>query len=131
MILESRENDMSESVTLDLPPEIARRARAIATATNRRVEDVVVDWIGKVASEPPVESLSDGELLDLSRSQLSEPDQTVLSDLLGRQDDLAVTERARLDQLLEVYRTGMTNKARALKEAVVRGLIPRLNGDAA
>jgi hypothetical protein len=131
MSLERMEQDMSDSVTLDLPPEVARRARAVAAATKRRFEDVVVDWIGKVAAEPPVESLSDAEVLDLATGQLTAFDQSALSDLLGRQDELTVAEQAHLDQLLELYRTGMRNKARALREAVGRGLIPRLNGDAA
>jgi hypothetical protein len=120
---------MAESVTLELPADVARRARAVATATNRRMEDVVVEWIGKVASEPPVESLSDADVLELSRVQMGDTDQIELSALLGRKSELLTVERTRLDELLAIYRLGLKLKARALKEAVARSLIPRLNGD--
>jgi hypothetical protein len=120
---------MSEMVTLDLPPEVARRARALAAATNRRMEDVVVEWLGRVAAEPEIEMLPDAEVLELTRSQLSATDQEDLSDLLIRQSELTDRERSRLDDLMSIYRRGLTRKARALQEAVSRGLIPRLNGN--
>ena len=42
---------MSEQLTLDLPDELARQARALATATNRRFEDALVEWIEKAVAE--------------------------------------------------------------------------------
>lgn len=122
---------MSESVTLELPAEVARRARDVAAATNRRVEDVVVGWIERFAAEPPVEDLPDAEVLELSQSQMSDVDQSALSELLSRQPELAEPERNRLEELLAVYRRGLVLKARAVKEAVARGLIAGLNGNAA
>jgi hypothetical protein len=122
---------MSESVTLELPAEIARRARDLAAATNRRVEDVVIGWIQRVAADPPVEELPDAEVLELARMRMSDDEQSSLSDLLGRQSELAATERTQLEELLATYRRGLVLKARATKVAVSRGLIPRLNGDAA
>ena len=121
---------MSDTVTLELPPEVARCARALAAATNRRVEDVVVEWLGRVASDPDVGSLLDAEVLELTRSQLSAANQEVLSDLLRRQSELTDGEQSRLDELMTYYRRGLTRKAHALKEAVSRGLMPRLNGNA-
>jgi hypothetical protein len=126
-----KEFAMAETLTLDLPPDVARRARAVAAATNRRVEDVVVEWIGRGAAETPVETLPDADVLELTRSQLGDNDQAALSDLLGRQAELTPAERERLDGLLGVYRRGLVLKARAVKEAVARGLIPRLDGHAA
>jgi hypothetical protein len=121
---------MSESMTLELPTEVARRARDLAAATNRRVEDIVVGWLERAAADPPVEDLPDIEVLKLARQQMSDEEQSALSDLLGRQRELAESERTRLDGLLAAYRRGLVLKARATKEAVSRGLIPRLNGDA-
>ncbi|MSR54118.1 MAG: hypothetical protein EXS09_12625 [Gemmataceae bacterium] len=122
---------MSESMTLDVPADLARRARSLAAATNRRVKDVVVEWLGQVIAESPVEALSDAEVLGLSRSQLSDDEQAAISDLLGRQAELAKPERTRLDELLAIYRRGIVLKARATNEAVSRGLIPRLGDHAA
>ena len=56
---------MSEIVTLEIPDELAHRARALAAATNRPFEEAVVDWIGRAVEEPAVESLADHELLAL------------------------------------------------------------------
>lgn len=122
---------MFETLTLDLPTDVARRARALATATNRRVEDVVVEWLGRAAAETPVEVLPDADVLELARGRLADDDQAALTDLLGRQADLTGPERERLDGLLAVYRRGLVLKARAVKEAVARGLMPRLDGHAA
>lgn len=122
---------MSESMTLDVPADLARRARSLAAATNRRVEDVVVEWLGQIAAESPVELLSDAEVLELSCKQLSDDEQTALSDLLGRQAELVESERIRLNELLAIYRRGLVLKAQAMKEAVSRGLIARLGDHAA
>jgi hypothetical protein len=126
-----RGNSMSESLTLELPADVALQARAVASATNKRVEDIVVAWIGRGAAESPLEELPDAKIIELSESQLPEGDQTTLSDLLGRPGELSAEETVRLDELLATYRRGLVLKARATKEAVVRGLIPRLNGNGA
>ncbi len=122
---------MSESLTLELPADVAERARAIAAATNKRVEDVVVEWIGRGAADTSVELLPDTAVMELSRSQLPDDEQSNLSDLLSRQTELSAIDKTRLDDLLAKYRRGLVLKARATTEAVSRGLIPRLNGDAA
>jgi hypothetical protein len=122
---------MTESMTLDLPPDVIHRARSVAAATNRRVEEVVVEWLGRAAAETPVETMPDAEVLDLSRIRLPEGEQESMSDLLGRQAELSVAEREQLDSLLATYRRGLVLKARAMKEAVARSLIPRLDGHAA
>jgi hypothetical protein len=121
---------MSESLTLELPAEIARRARDLAAATNRRVEDVVVGWIERVAADPPVEEIPDAEVLELSRMRMSDDEQDSLSDFLRRQAELAATEPTQLEGLLGKYRRGLVLKARATKVAVSRGLISRLNDNA-
>ena len=51
---------VSESVTLELPAELMRQARAVAAASNRRLDDAVADWIGRAVAEGPVEPLADG-----------------------------------------------------------------------
>jgi hypothetical protein len=124
---------MSETVTLEIPAELAQKARALAAATNRRFEEALVEWIGRAVSEPAVESLGDKELLALCEDKLDSLRQEEMSRLLARhrEGELHEAERARLDELMLDYRRGLVLKARALKEAVARGLRPALGQDAA
>lgn len=124
---------MSETLTLQIPDELARRARALAAATHRRFEDAVVEWLRRAVDEPPVESLADDALLALCDSVLDAGDQEALSDLLSghREGTLSNPETQRLDALMATYRQGLLLKARAFKEAVARGLRPPLADDAA
>jgi hypothetical protein len=124
---------MSETVTLEVPDELARRVRALATATHRRFEDVVLDWLRRAVEEPPVEALPDGELLALCDATLDPADQEALSLLLAghREGTLSASDRASLDTLMDTYRRGLVLKARALNVAVSRGLRPPLTEDAA
>lgn len=124
---------MSEVLTLQLPSELARQARALAEASNRRLEDAVVDWIERAIAESPVEALPDAELLAVCDGKLPENVQQELSELLlrNRESVLTQADRQRLDEYLSTYRRQLVLKARALKEAVVRGLKPRLGDHAA
>jgi hypothetical protein len=121
---------MSQTLTVELPDELARRARSLAAAGNRRLEEAVIDWISRAVAEPEIEALPDDELLTRCDSALAAAVQDELSGLLAdaREDKLGATERARLDQLMGLYRRGMIEKARAWKEAVARGLRPSLAG---
>ena len=124
---------MSELLTLELPDEIARRARELAAATNRRMEDAVVEWISQAVTEPAIESLPNAEVLALCDAALDAAQQDQLSALLARlrEGELSDADRPRLDQLMATYRRGLIAKARAWKEAVARGLRPPLDTNAA
>lgn len=120
---------MGERVTLDLPNELAQNAREVAERTHRRLEDVLLEWLDRASSETPVEELPDDQLLVLADMQLGNEQQAELSDLLARQREgtLDVLGRARLDELMGIYRRGMIRKAQALQVAVARGLHPALS----
>ena len=124
---------MSEVLTLQLPDELARQARAFAHATNRPLEDVVLDWISQAVADPAVETLADDSLLALCDLTLEPAQQEELSKLLERaqEGELEMDDRDRLDQLMILYRRGLKLKARAWKEAVARGLRTPLADDAA
>lgn len=124
---------MGTTLTLELPDDLARRARALATATNRRFEEAIVEWISRAVADPDVESATDDELLALCDLTLDDVRQETLTDLLGRlrEGELSPADRLRLDDLMSVYRQGLVLKARAMAEAVSRGLKPRLADDAA
>lgn len=111
---------MSETLTLEIPDELARRARALAAATHRRFEDAVVDWLRRAVEEPDVETLPNDALLTLCDLMLDPSDQDELSALLARHREgpLPEPDRQRFDALMDSYRSGLLLKARAWKEAV-------------
>lgn len=120
---------MNHVVTLELPPDLALRAEAAAVRSHRRVEDVLLEWLGRAATDVPVDLLSDDQILALRDQQLGEEQQQELGALLARQREreLDGVGRRRLDELMDVYRRGMVLKAQALKVAVDRGLQPPLD----
>jgi hypothetical protein len=117
------------TVKLNIPDEVADRAREVADATQRRVEDVLIEWLDRASSDVPVESLSDAQVLELCDLQMSRKQQRELSSLLekSREGELDDAGRARLDELLVVYRHGLVRKSEALRVAVERGLRPPLS----
>jgi hypothetical protein len=120
---------MSEVVTLRIPDQLARDARAVASYTHRQMEEVLLEWMDRAAANPPIESLPDDQVLFLCKLQLNPAQQNELSELLARNREasLTATDQTRLDQLLNEYRQGMVRKAQALKVAVERGLQPPLS----
>ncbi len=119
---------MGHIVTLDLPSDLAQRAAAVAQQTHRQVEDVLLEWLGRAATDVPIESLPDDQVLALCDLEMSKSEQRELSALLARQREGTLNDgtRHRLDELMASYRSGMVEKARALKVAVERGLRPPL-----
>jgi hypothetical protein len=119
---------MTVRVTVELPEDLAERARREAARTGRAVGDVLVEWLDHAGAEPAVETLGDDQVLALCDSQMEPGQQEELSDLLARNREglLEKAERGRLEQLMHEYRRGLVRKARALKTAVERGLRPRL-----
>ena len=120
---------MAETVTLEIPDHIAQRAGEIADRTGRPMQEVLADWLLRGADEPPVELLSDEEVLEIADMQLPEAQQQELSDLLAgnREGELDDAEKIRLDELMDIYRRGLVRKAEAIRTSVERGLRPPLN----
>lgn len=119
---------MTEIITLELPEPLARQAKEIAALTQRRLEDVLVEWIDRAITDLPIESLPDAQVLALCDSQLPQEQQTALANLLAcnREGTLDEGDRQQLDDLMQIYRSGLVRKARALQVAVGRGLRPPL-----
>ncbi len=115
---------MAEIITLELPEPLARQAKEIAALTHRRLEDVLIEWIDRAITDLPIESLPDAQVLDLCDNQLPQEQQITLSDLLARNQEgqLSEPDRQQLDKLMQIYRSGLVRKARALQVAVSRGL---------
>lgn len=119
---------MSRIVTVPISDAAAVSAQELAQRTNRRIEDVLAQWIDQAASDIPADALSDEQLYALCRGQMDEDQQAVLSELLARQGEGALDDSARpqLDELLRTYRRGLVRKAEAMRVAVARGLIAPL-----
>ncbi len=111
-------------VVISVRDEILRTAAHAAEESQRRVEEVLADWLERAITEMPVETLSDEEIRALTERQLKPEDQDALSDLLirSREGMLDPVGQARLDGLMESYERGLLRKAQALRVAVQRGL---------
>ncbi len=120
-------------MTIAVPEQAVRRATHQASLTHQRVEDVLTRWLDWAATEIPVETLPDNELLAACDSQLEEDQQQELERLLAesREGSLDSAGQVRLGELMQVYRRGLVRKARALQVAVQRGLRPPLSAVAA
>ncbi|HEY3136882.1 MAG TPA: hypothetical protein VGL29_12705 [Blastocatellia bacterium] len=119
---------MSEQITIQVSDQVVRHAATVASRTQRRIEDVLADWLESVVHELPVEALSDSEVLELAQLRLSDEQQAALSELLerNRENSLDEQDRRHLDELMRVYEHGLLRKSRALRVAVQRGLLEPL-----
>lgn len=115
---------MNKTITLEIPEDIERDARAVAQQTGVRLEDVLTEWLERFASEMPLDSMTDDRILELSDMQMPMQQQNELSELLEQNREATINEqgRTRLDELMQIYRRGLVRKAEALNLAVQRGL---------
>jgi hypothetical protein len=115
---------MSEQITLQVSDRVVSQATYVAAQTQRRVEEVLANWLEWAVTEMPVETLSNEEVLALAELQLPPIQQTTLSDLLEQNQEgvLDTQGRRQLDELMRIYEHGLLRKAQALRVAVQRGL---------
>ena len=123
---------MATEVVLHLPENLYRQASRMAELSNRDLPRVLTETLenaffplGPMAETlPPIEKLSDEEVLKLADLQMESSQGKRLSRLLARQNagQLNKAEELELTALFQVNQEGMLRKARALAEAVRRGL---------
>jgi hypothetical protein len=123
---------MSTRVTVTLPDDVYRSAVRLAQLARREVEDVLTDTLTLSLPSlrqdldvlPPIETLSDAEILALTTLELPPAQDRRLSVLLERQQANSLTdaERGELMTLMQTYQERLLRKAQALQEAVRRGL---------
>lgn len=125
----NKSKKMTETVTIKLPEPLAKRAKEIASFSQKQLEDLLVEWINHAINELPLESLPDEQVLALCELQMDSKKQLLLSDLLSRNREGKINdyEVGQLDELMQIYRQGMVNKARAWKVALERGLKSSIN----
>ncbi|MEO2090385.1 MAG: hypothetical protein ABGY75_12940 [Gemmataceae bacterium] len=114
---------MSTTLTIDLPDELAAKAKS--AAGSKPLAEAVLDWIARGVEETPVERMTDDEVSRAASAMMPSTVQTELSDLLAdqRENRLTTEGRVRLDELMAEYRRGLLAKAKAVNEAVRRGLL--------
>ncbi len=127
---------MSARVTVTLPDDTYRRAEYLARMTGRGVADVLTDTIGlslrPLGAQPTddctIGEFSDADVLVIADSQMDSAQDERLRELLGKQQAGRLTdeEYPMMLALMQVYQDGLLRKARALNEAVRRGLRPPL-----
>jgi predicted DNA-binding protein len=128
---------MTDQITVTLPTEILQRAERLARCTGRSVDQLLAETI-ELSLRPlgaasfPEEDIAEWPdervLAAADDPGLSPGEDQRLSELLHHQQAGVLTngDRLELTGLMEVYQTLLLRKARALREAVRRGLQPPL-----
>jgi fructose-1,6-bisphosphatase/sedoheptulose 1,7-bisphosphatase-like protein len=121
---------MTHHITLELSESLTQRVREIATQQQRSVEELLISLIEQATHETPMELLSDEQVLTLCDQQMGAEEQARLSELLEQQREGTLGhggEPEELAALMQIYRQGLIQKAKAMKIAVERNLRPSLN----
>jgi hypothetical protein len=122
---------MNQQITLTVSDNVWFYAKAVATRSKQRVEDVLSDWLEKGSSEIEVEKLSDVEVLALAELKMPPKQQKQLHKLLDKngEGELTSVEKNKLDEMMEVYEIALLRKAQAMRVAVERGLMKPLSAE--
>lgn len=124
-----------QSVTVNLPQEIYQRAKRVARATRRSLDQVVVSWI-QPPPEPAVakggaledlDALNDADLAEIARSEAPFGERERLRRLLALQQrrDLTASERREAADLVVRQDFVTLRRARALYLLKQRNALPR------
>jgi hypothetical protein len=118
------------SITIDLAPEIMQRLQLQAerqgVELGKMLANAAVALL--VREDVPIEQMPDEKILALCDGMMTADEQGRLSELLGLhgEGELSGAEQSELDGLMQIYRSGLLQKAEAWKVAVERGLRDRL-----
>lgn len=121
---------MEQQITLTLSDTLLQRAAGLAAAVSRPIEKILAETLEMALPDvgaeklPSVASLSDEEVLALSRAHMESKQSSRLSVLLDKQQAGTLTERARAElySLYQNYQRLWLRQSEALAEAVKRGL---------
>lgn len=122
----------THSVTVELSQEIYQRAKEIARATQRSIEQVVVEWIHPPPKDETnntlvgLENLSTDQLIQIAQARLSVDNSHRLQKLLTAQQERSLTasEEREAASLVEQEDLITLQKARALFLLKQRGVLP-------
>lgn len=127
---------MSNRVTLTLPDDLYENAQQWALMTQRNLSETLTDALRIVLTsvttkpkiEQPISTLSNEEVIALSKVQMDSVQGERLGKLLEKQRENALTETEQLSlmTLMQIYHQLWLRQSEALAEAVKRGLRPPL-----
>ena len=127
---------MSNRVTLTLPDDLYENAQQWSVMTQRNLSETLTDALRIVLTsvsikpqrEHPVSSLSNEEVIALSKAQMEQSQGERLGKLLEKQREATLTEAEQISlmTLMQVYHQLWIRQSEALAEAVKRGLRPPL-----
>jgi hypothetical protein len=127
---------MDNQVMVTLPDDLYENAQQWAIMTQRELSETLTDALRIVLTpvvtkpqvERPVSTLSDEEVIALSKVQMDQGQGERLGKLLEKQRELTLTatEQVSLMTLMQVYHQLWIRQSEALAEAVKRGLRPPL-----
>ena len=117
-------------ITISLPDKIFANVANLASKTQRRIDEIIVEKIERDFSvdvadlEKQIAYCSDGEIISFSNLQMPEKQDKRLSFLLQKQgeQDLTAVQQTELWKLMELSRLATLKKAFALREISRRGL---------
>lgn len=125
---------MGKEVTLTIPDELLENAQRWASITQRNVPETLMDALKIVLTpiyadpkeEKPVATLSDAEVLALTKIQMNESQGRRLNHLLDMQQagTLQDEDYPALMALMQIYNQLWVRQSEALAEAVTRGIHP-------
>ncbi len=127
---------MSTQVLISLPDDLLSQAQTWSSITQRDLSQTVTDAL-RIALTPlsvdtidlrPIETLSDSEVLALSRVQMDIGQGERMGKLLQKQREgkLLFADQSELSALAQVYHNLWLRQSQALAESVQRGLRPAL-----
>src|SRR4051812_28005916 len=113
---------MSEQITLTLPSGLYQRVEAFARRSGRPMGELLAETIEITLTS--FVDCTDEEVMAATEITMADADNQRLSELLGRQSEgeLRPGERGELADLMSLYERMLVHKAKALQEAVRRGL---------
>ncbi len=127
---------MSTQVTLRLPDELYENAKRWAALTQRDVSETLTNALSIVLTpvhtnpkfEESVHSLSDEEVLTLTKTQMKPEQGQRLNRLLEKQRESQLVDQENLEllALMQVYEQLWVRQSEALAEAVERGILPAM-----
>lgn len=122
---------MTTQVTLSIPDEVLEKATSLANFMGQPVDDLLTEAIRSsllpldlITDLKPISNWSDEEVLAATKEDLTPAENSRLSELLQKQQasEINDAEKRELQTLMALYQTKLLRKARALNEAVQRGL---------
>jgi hypothetical protein len=124
---------MTIPITINLPDEVYHRAERFAKLANRDLTSIITDTVlsalppigHHIETLPPIDDLSDTELVAIANSRMQPEQDARMSVLLAKQreNELVVGESDELQALMQSYQEGWLRQTAALTQAIKRGLM--------